>query len=89
MRLKLWQKVVQEDHIGKPWFYLQGAADTEKIRMILEASLADKINMTGLETSGNHLPYEFINVLLGLSLVPGGWAQITYETLHKGWSTLC
>ena len=65
-------------------FYIEGEADTDNTRIMLEASLADTINMTGLETSGHHIPDEFISVLLGLSLEPGGRAQITYKTLHKG-----
>ena len=55
---------------------------------MLEASLADKINMSFLETSGHHLPDEFINMLLGLSFAPGGRASIKDETLHKGWSMI-
>ena len=53
--------------------------------MMLEASLSDTINMTILDTSGHHLPYEFINIFLGIRFAPGGQAQITYETLHKVW----
>ena len=63
-------------------------ADTEDVRMMLESSLADTINMLGLEKSGHHLPDKFIKMLLGLSLVQGGREQITYEILHKGWSIL-
>ena len=55
---------------------------------MLEASLEDTINMTGLETIGNHLPDEFINIPLGLSLEPEGREKITYETLHKGWGMI-
>ena len=56
--------------------------------MMLEAYLADTINMTGLYTSENHHPDEFIKMLLGLSLAPGGRAQITNETIHKVCSIL-
>ena len=56
--------------------------------MVLEASLSDTINMTGLETSRHHLTDELINMILRLSLAPGGQAQITYETIHKLWSKL-
>ena len=55
---------------------------------MLEESLSDTINITGLKKGRSHVPDEFINMILGLSLVPGGRAQITYETLHKGWSML-
>ena len=27
-------------------------------------------------------------MILGLILVPGGWDQITYKTIHKGWNML-
>ena len=56
--------------------------------MMLESSLLDTKNMTGLETSGNNLPDEFINMLMGIIFAPGGQSQITDETLHKGWSML-
>ena len=55
---------------------------------MIEASLDDTINMTGLETSGNHIPDEFIKMLLGIILETGGRAQITYEIIHKGWNSL-
>ena len=55
---------------------------------MLEAYIADTINMTGLETSGNSLPDEFINILLEISLGPGCRAKITYETFHKLWRTM-
>ena len=42
--------------------------------------------MDGLETSGHHLSDEFIKMLLGLILEPGGRAQVTYENFHKKWS---
>ena len=50
-RLKSWKNVVQEDHIGQLWFDIEWETDTEDVRMMLEASLADTINTTGLETS--------------------------------------
>ena len=50
---------------------------------MLEALLADTIKMDVLDTSGHHIPGEFIRMLLGLSFAAGGRAQITYETLHK------
>ena len=78
-RIKYWHNIVQEDQIGQLWFDLEGALDTEDSKMMLEASLADTINMTGLYTSGHHLPDEFIKILLGISLAPGGRAQIIYE----------
>ena len=53
--------------------------------MMLEASLEDTINMTGLDTSEHHLTNEFINMLLGLSLAKGGRVQIKYETHYKVW----
>ena len=65
------------------------AADTKHSRVVLEDILTYTINMTGLDTSGHHLPDKFINVILGFSLAQGGQAQITYETLHKVWSILC
>ena len=52
---------------------------------MLEASLADTINMTGLDTSLHHPADEFIKIILWLSLVPGLRAKITNGTLHKLW----
>ena len=40
--------MVQEYQIEQLWFDLEGAADTEDVIMMLEASLSDTINMTGL-----------------------------------------
>ena len=62
--------------------------DTSYARVMLEASLAETINMTGLDMSGHHLLDEFIMMILGLSLVPGGRAQITYAEIHNGWVML-
>ena len=56
--------------------------------MVLEVSLADTINITVLGTRGHRILDEFIKILLGVSLEPGGQAQITYENIHKGWSIL-
>ena len=53
--------------------------------IMLDAFLADTINMTILEKSGHNLADEFIEMLLVLSLPPGGRYQIKYETLHMRW----
>ena len=55
---------------------------------MLEAYTLDTIKTTGLETSGHHLPDEFIIILLVLSLTSGGRVHIQYESLHKGWNLL-
>ena len=55
---------------------------------MLKASIEDTINMTGLETSGQHLEDKFIKIILGLCLAPGGQEKKTYGTLHKGWIML-
>ena len=47
--------------------------------MISEESLEDTIKTTVLETSGNHIPDKFINMLLGLRLDPGGREKISYK----------
>ena len=39
--------------------------------------------MAGLETSGNNLPDEFIMMILGIRLAPGGRSQIIYKELPK------
>ena len=42
-RIKYWHNVVQEDHIRKLWFDMEGSADTEYERMMLEEALLEKI----------------------------------------------
>ena len=69
-------------------FDLEEAAYTEDARMMLESALEENINTTGLETSGHHLADESIEIILGQSVSPGGWSQITYKTPHKGWSVI-
>ena len=57
--------------------------------MILEEEMTDTINMTVIEKSICHLKNQFMDMLMGISLVSGGRLNITYDTLYKGWSMLC